>query len=163
MTFLINFLCWKMCRWLMYGGNCKLTHWAYWLYYTQYPLDNRENKKLAKCLSEPNLRKYLAKISTYTRAYTVWWPKMRVSTGILLWKKNTSGHRYCNTSVRQYWNTYVPVSLAIRQYCYVLDPENIPEFGNTDRLYCQILEHSSIWDFSGTLFVFISNEKTLVN
>ena len=87
---------------------------------------------------------------------------MGVNTGILLWKKNTSGCRYCNTSVRQYWNTNVPVLLAIRQYCHILDLINISEFGNTGRLYCQILEHSSIWDFSGTLFVFISNEKTLV-
>ena len=53
MTFLINFLCWKMCRWLMYGNNCKLTHWACWLYYMQFPLDNRENKNLQNvCLSQ---------------------------------------------------------------------------------------------------------------
>ena len=33
----------------------------------QLPLDNRENKKITKCVSEPNSRKYLpAKISTYT-------------------------------------------------------------------------------------------------
>ena len=37
----------------MYGDNCKLTHWAYWLYYMQFPLDNRENKNSRNvCLSQ---------------------------------------------------------------------------------------------------------------
>ena len=33
--------------------NCKLTHWAYWLYYMQFPLENRENKNSRNvCLSQ---------------------------------------------------------------------------------------------------------------
>ena len=30
-AFLMTFSSWKMCRWLMFGDNCKLTRWAYWL------------------------------------------------------------------------------------------------------------------------------------
>ena len=60
-----------MCRWLMYGNNCKLTHWAYWLYTICNSLWKIAKIKTRE-MSEPNSRKYLlAKISTYT-VFDIW-------------------------------------------------------------------------------------------
>ena len=51
----------------MYGDNCKLTHWAYWLYYIVCNSLWTIAKIKTREMSEPNSRKYLlAKISTYT-------------------------------------------------------------------------------------------------
>ena len=49
---------------------CKLTHWACWLYYMQFPLDNRENKTCkmsvrAKYLLAKNFYLYSTLIGTY--------------------------------------------------------------------------------------------------
>ena len=56
MPFQINFSCWK----------CKLTHWSTLCKFAT-PFGKLWKWKLAKCLSEPNPRKYLpAKISAYT-------------------------------------------------------------------------------------------------
>ena len=59
-----------MCRWLMCVDNCKLTHWAYWLYYMQFPLENRENKNSRNvCLSQIREKYLLVKFSAYTVSY----------------------------------------------------------------------------------------------
>ena len=60
----------------MYDDNCKLTHRAYWLYYMQFPLENRENKtremsvwaKFAKISSSENFYFYSIPDVSYTTA-----------------------------------------------------------------------------------------------
>ena len=47
----------------MYDNNCKLTHLAYWLYYMQFPLENRENKNLR------NVWAKFVKISSHKNFY----------------------------------------------------------------------------------------------
>ena len=50
----------------MYDDNCNLTHWAYWLYYMQFPLENRKNKNSQNVCLNQICVKNLTTISTYT-------------------------------------------------------------------------------------------------
>ena len=130
-----------MCRWLMYGDNCKLTHWAYWSYYMQFPLENRENKKTHE-MSEPNSRKYLlAKISTYTVFEIRDWHSNIRCAALLCSLQNWSHQKFAwwkinwrmalpDTIYPMYSHTYQYISIwEHTQYCV--------NANNTDNtLYC---------------------------